>query len=105
MSIMLHIWICTTCVPGTLGGHNKMRHHLGLELQMAVSHHVDTGNQTWVLYKNSKSSQHVSHFFQLPLKVSCVCVCPLTSQLCSNFYLYLILFQFSFLKRCLLGNK
>ncbi|EGV95451.1 hypothetical protein I79_001816 [Cricetulus griseus] len=43
--------ICTTCVPGSPG----------MEFQTDVSHHLSAGNQTWLLYINSKWSKLLNH--------------------------------------------
>lgn len=38
------------------GGQKRESDSLGLELQVAASHHVGAGNQTWVLGKRRKHS-------------------------------------------------
>lgn len=48
----LHVCLCTyACSPH--GGHKRASDSLEQELQTAVSHHVDSGNQIWILCKNS----------------------------------------------------
>jgi hypothetical protein len=44
------------CVCGTHGVQKRTLDSLQLELWMAVSHHVDAGNQAQVLNKSSKCS-------------------------------------------------
>jgi hypothetical protein len=46
------IYICVPRVPGALQGKKRVLNHLELELPTVVSHHLGTGNQTWVLWKS-----------------------------------------------------
>lgn len=48
-----HICMGTIGIPGGSGGQKKAPDPLKLELWMIVSHHVDAGNQSWVLCKTS----------------------------------------------------
>lgn len=36
----LHVWMCTSYVPGTLEGQKRALYALKLELWMVLSHHV-----------------------------------------------------------------
>lgn len=51
-----HICMGTIGIPGGSGGQKKAPDPLKLELWMIVSHHVDAGNQTWVLCMSNKYS-------------------------------------------------
>ena len=48
--------MCTMCVPNAHREQKAGSHGLELELQVAVSHHVEAGNQTGTLCKNSNCS-------------------------------------------------
>ena len=57
----MHTSVLPTCISlyHGLGTHKAQKtalDHLGLELQMGVSHFVGTENQAWVLWKNSQYS-------------------------------------------------
>lgn len=52
----LHGCVCTTCFPSAHSGQKRVLDPLELELRMAVSHHVGSGNWTWVLCKSIKCS-------------------------------------------------
>ena len=45
-SACMFVCLCTVCMPGICGSQRRASDPLGLELQMIVSHHVDTENQT-----------------------------------------------------------
>ena len=52
-------WFACVCayvsyVSGGHGSQNKASDPLELDLQAVVSHYMDAGSQTWILYKNSK---------------------------------------------------
>lgn len=49
--VALPAWCMYICVSGALGCQKSKTDPLELELQMLVSHHVDSGNETWVLRK------------------------------------------------------
>jgi hypothetical protein len=57
--------VCT-CVYGACRGHKRASDLLKLEAQVVVSHHVGSGNQTWVLCKSNQCSQQVFVFFFKP---------------------------------------
>lgn len=42
----LHVCVCTTCAPGSFGGHKGTLGPLKLELQMVVSCHAGAGTKT-----------------------------------------------------------
>ena len=48
--------LCTTCMHSAHRGQKRALDSLGKELKMAVSHHVDAGNPTWVPRKNNQCS-------------------------------------------------
>lgn len=57
------------CVPHIMsdacGAQKRTYNHLELEFQAIVSHHMDAGNRTWSLWKNSlcfQSQIHMSAF-------------------------------------------
>lgn len=54
MNILLHICICTICLPGALGEQRRALDTLELELQVIVNCHLDSRNQTQVLCKSNK---------------------------------------------------
>lgn len=56
MSVLLDSCLCTTCVPGALGGQKRTADSLELELKMEMIHHVGAGNRIQVFYKSSKCS-------------------------------------------------
>lgn len=43
------VYIMHMCVSGVQGGQKRSLGALELELCVVVNHHVDAGNQTWVL--------------------------------------------------------
>ena len=59
--LYLNVNLYTMCVPGACGGQKGASDSMGLELQMAGSHHVDARNRTWVLCKSSRCSWLPSH--------------------------------------------
>ena len=52
----LHVCMCTICISDASGGQRKAADLLKLELRMIVSHHVGSGNQTWVICVSNESS-------------------------------------------------
>lgn len=48
MCYACNICLHTTCVPGMYRDQKRVLDSLELKLQMVVSHHVDSGNRTWV---------------------------------------------------------
>lgn len=60
-----HICICTTCMPGVLGGQKRALDPLQLELQTAVSHNVGAGNKIWILWMSKEYSEPQSHLSNL----------------------------------------
>ena len=52
----LHVRLCTTYWQWT----QQARKHQKLQLQVVVIHHIDSGNQTWVLCKRNKCSEPLS---------------------------------------------
>lgn len=42
----LHVWLCIIHIPGICRGQERVLALLGMELEMVVSHHVGTENQT-----------------------------------------------------------
>ena len=49
---LFYVWmfcLCSTCMPGSLGGQKTASDLLELELKRIVSHKVDAGNRTCVL--------------------------------------------------------
>lgn len=60
----LHICMYTTSIPGTYGGHKRVSHPLEMELQLIVSHYVEDGNGTQVLW----TTKHLSIPVRLFLK-------------------------------------
>lgn len=48
--------MCVMCMPGAHGDQKKVLGPLELELQVFVSHHVDAGNLTQVMYQKNKCS-------------------------------------------------
>lgn len=53
LTIFLYMGSCAMPVPGTLRGQKLVLDPLELELQVIISYHVGTGNQTLVLCKSS----------------------------------------------------
>lgn len=51
-----HVYMYTTCVPGTGRGHKEASDGQKLEMQRVVSYHVSAGKQTWALCKCTKCS-------------------------------------------------
>lgn len=56
MVFCLKVYICITCVPGTIRDQKTVLEPLELELLMVVSCHAGARNRTWVLRKNKKCS-------------------------------------------------
>ena len=50
VSILLHAWTCTMCMPGACRGHKRALGPLGLESWTWSSHHVDAGDWIWVIH-------------------------------------------------------
>lgn len=46
LSVLLHLCVCTTCVPDVRGGQKRALDSLILELEMVVNHQVSTENRT-----------------------------------------------------------
>ena len=46
--VCIYACMCITSVHGVHRGQKKVSDPMGLELQMVVSHHMVTGNGTWV---------------------------------------------------------
>lgn len=66
LDVLVFFFSCT-CVPhswSALGGQQRALDPLGLELQLAVSHHVGAGDQIWVFCKSS--FQLLSHHLPIP---------------------------------------
>lgn len=61
MHVRMYIW--TTCILDAHEGQKRVLDVLELELWMAVSHHVGSGNQTPVLCMSSQHSQLLSCLF------------------------------------------
>lgn len=53
MNFLLHISICTVCLPSALGGQRKASDNLELELQVIMNCHLDVRNQTQVPCKSN----------------------------------------------------
>jgi len=54
------MYVCVPCaylVPAEV----RRGHGIALELERCENHHVGTGNQGWVLWKDSKDSKPLSH--------------------------------------------
>lgn len=47
MHFFFFFFLCTTCVPGVPRGQKKESESLDLKLHLAVSCHVDAGNEPW----------------------------------------------------------
>lgn len=45
MTVCLHVYMCTTFVPGVHGVQKRATHTLELELQIVTSCHVGAGNE------------------------------------------------------------
>jgi hypothetical protein len=45
---MSFAYLCTMCMPSASEGQKRALDPLELELWIFVSHHVDSGKQTWV---------------------------------------------------------
>lgn len=54
------------CVSGALGRQKSKTDPLELELQMLVSHHVDSGSETWVLRKEQLLTGELSCQYHPP---------------------------------------
>jgi hypothetical protein len=52
----IHVYVCTTCIPGVQEGQRKALDSQRLELQTVVSHHVRAGKQAQVLCNGNKYS-------------------------------------------------
>lgn len=52
----LHVCVHTICAPGTFRSQERTAELLGLELEPVVSHQVNAGNQTRILWKSSPCS-------------------------------------------------
>lgn len=52
----LHVYMCTTYVSSTLRGQKRVLDPLKMELHIAVSHHLGSGNQTFVFCKSNTCS-------------------------------------------------
>lgn len=65
MYVCIHIFMCTTSLPGALGGQKWVLDTLELESQRVVNHHVSAENQAQVLCESSKCSQPLGHLFSL----------------------------------------
>lgn len=67
----LHVYLCTTYVPGALGAQKKVSDRLGLEQRMIVRHHVVSETQTRDLWKSHREGKQLSasprKLFILPL--------------------------------------
>lgn len=59
----LHMCMYTVCVPHARGGQKRPTDALELEIQMVISHHWGTRNETWVLCNGSMCSKLQSHVF------------------------------------------
>lgn len=59
--------LSTMCLPSVQGNQNSLSDPLKLEWQTVVTHHMGSGNQTWVLWKNSQWSELLSHLSSLSL--------------------------------------
>ena len=53
------------CMAGALQGHKRSSENLGLKLQKIVTWHVNTGNQTWVLWKSSLLTAEPSFYLSI----------------------------------------
>lgn len=51
---VLPAFLYTLCVFGALGGQKSVSDPLELELNMIMSGHMGSGNQTWFLWKNNQ---------------------------------------------------
>lgn len=60
----LHAWLYTKCMPSGCGGQKRVLDPLEPELQMGVSRHICTGNQTQVPWNVSQCSQPLSNLFR-----------------------------------------
>ena len=56
MSVLPECVSVSICIPSACGGQKKALDPLELELQMVVSCHADSGDEMWILFKNSKYS-------------------------------------------------
>ena len=56
MYACLSVFMCTTCMPDTLGGQKWVLAPLELELLMVVSCQMGAENGTWILYKTDRCS-------------------------------------------------
>lgn len=65
-SVYLHIFMCTTCMPSTY----RVSDMLEPGLQVVVSQHVGTGNQTQVHCKSNKSQPLAYKFLEVIFKTS-----------------------------------
>lgn len=52
----LSAWVLSVPVFNVCGDEKRTLHILKLKLQVAMSYHVDAGNQSYILCKNSKGS-------------------------------------------------
>lgn len=71
VNVLLHVWMCTTCMPGACRGHRRVVGPLGLELWTWSSHHVDAGNWIWVIRYSLEDSGCKSSITQAMLSGSC----------------------------------
>lgn len=53
MSVCLHVYLCTVCMPDTSGGQKRVSDPQGLESQIVLSLHVSARNQILVLCRYS----------------------------------------------------
>lgn len=67
----LHFCLYTLCVLGALGGQKSVSNPLELELNMIMSGHVGSGNQTWFLWKSNQCAPLTaeSHLTAAPLDI------------------------------------
>ena len=50
---LVHMFVCLPHVYSVLGGKKGMSNALELYLQIIVMHHVNAGNQAWIIWKSS----------------------------------------------------
>lgn len=73
-SVHLHVYMYTTCVPGTCRRQKRTSDPLETELEVVVSCRVNAGNQTWGLWRSNLCSKPLSRFSPVLIFKNCICI-------------------------------